>query len=83
MPLGHACGHDQAGVAAGLGLKAALECGGAPKGMVTINSWKHRLRRFIYTGGKIDLIDNGAFENNDSTLSLKLTLGRSIMPGGP
>ena len=37
--IGHACGHNliaEAGVAAGLGLKAALECEGALKGMVTV-----------------------------------------------
>ena len=62
--IGHACGHNliaEAGVAAGLGLKAALECSDAPKGRVTImgtpaeEGW----------GGKVYLIENGAFKDVD------------------
>ena len=37
--IGHACGHNliaEAGVAAGLGLKAALESSNAPKGRLTV-----------------------------------------------
>ena len=62
--IGHACGHNliaEAGVAAGLGLKAALECEGAPKGRVTVMGTPAE----EIGGGKIDLIDKGAFEDID------------------
>ena len=62
--IGHACGHNliaEAGVAAGLGLKAALECDGAPKGMVTVMGTPAEET----TGGKLDLIKGGAFNEVD------------------
>ena len=62
--IGHACGHNliaEAGVAAGLGLKAALECGDAPKGRVTIMGTPDEEK----DGGKVYLIQNGAFEDVD------------------
>jgi amidohydrolase len=62
--IGHACGHNliaEAGVAAGLGLKAALECEGAPKGMVTVMGTPAEEGG----GGKVQLINNGAFKNID------------------
>ena len=62
--IGHACGHNliaEAGIAAGLGLKAALECSGAPKGMVTVMGTPAEEGG----GGKIDLIENGAFKDID------------------
>ena len=60
--IGHACGHNliaEAGVAAGLGLKSALECEGAPKGRVTVMGTPAEES----VGGKIELIENGAFED--------------------
>ena len=62
--IGHACGHNliaEAGVAAGLGLKAALECEGAPKGRVTVMGTPAEES----VGCKIELIENGAFEDID------------------
>jgi amidohydrolase len=62
--IGHACGHNliaEAGVAAGLGLKAALECEGAPKGMVTVMGTPAEEG----VGDKAELIKNGAFEDID------------------
>ena len=62
--IGHACGHNliaEAGVAAGLGLKAALESSNAPKGRVTIMGTPAEET----TGGKINLIQNGVFEDID------------------
>ena len=62
--IGHACGHNliaEAGVAAGLGVKAVLESAGAPAGKLTVmgtpaeEGW----------GGKINMIDNGAFGDVD------------------
>ena len=65
--IGHACGHNliaEAGVAAGLGLKAALECDGGPKGMVTVMGTPAEET----TGGKLDLIQNGAFGDIDAAM---------------
>ena len=62
--IGHACGHNliaEAGVAAGLGLKAALECSDAPKGRLTVLGTPAEET----TGGKINLIESGAFEDID------------------
>ena len=62
--IGHACGHNliaEAGAAAGLGLKVALECEGAPKGTVTVMGTPDEEG----TGGKVILIDNGAFGDVD------------------
>ena len=58
--IGHACGHNliaEAGVAAGLGLKAAIEVGGA-SGCVTIVGTPAEEGY----GGKVELIKRGAFE---------------------
>ena len=65
--IGHACGHNliaEAGVAAGLGLKAALECIGAPEGRVTVMGTPAE------EGGvaKGILVDRGAFEDVDLAL---------------
>ncbi len=65
--IGHACGHNliaEAGVAAGLGLKAVLESSDAPKGMVTVLGTPAEET----DGGKINLIRNGAFENIDLSM---------------
>ena len=62
--IGHACGHNliaEAGVAAGLGLKAALESSDALKGRVTIMGTPAEEGG----GGKVYLIENGAFEDVD------------------
>ena len=62
--IGHACGHNliaEAGVAAGLGLKAALESSDALKGRVTIMGTPAEEGG----AGKVYLIQNGAFEDVD------------------
>ncbi len=62
--IGHACGHNliaEAGVAAGLGLKAALESSDAPKGRLTVMGTPAEET----LGGKINLIENGAFKDID------------------
>ena len=63
--IGHACGHNliaEAGVAAGLGIKAAMEsCQGGIKGWVTVLGTPAEEGG----GGKILLIENGAFEDVD------------------
>ena len=62
--IGHACGHNliaEAGVAAGLGLKAALEASDGPKGRVTVLGTPAEEGE----GGKVYLIQNGAFEDVD------------------
>ena len=68
--IGHACGHNliaEAGIAAGLGLKAALECDGAPKGTVTVMGTPAEEGG----GGKAKLIEKDAFVgrrcSNDGT----------------
>ena len=65
--IGHACGHNliaEAGVAAGLGLKAALESSNAPKGRLTVMGTPAEEG----AGGKEYLIRNGAFEDVDIAL---------------
>ena len=65
--IGHACGHNliaEAGVAAGLGLKAALESSDAPKGRVTVMGTPAEEGG----GGKVYLIQNGAFDDVDIAL---------------
>ena len=62
--IGHACGHNlisEAGIAAALGIKAALEAHGAPKGLLTVMGTPAEEGG----GGKIKLIEKGAFENID------------------
>ena len=63
--IGHACGHNliaEAGVAAGLGLKAALEASqGGIKGRVTVLGTPAEEGG----GGKVMLIENGAFNDVD------------------
>ena len=61
--IGHACGHNliaEAGVAAGLGVKAFLKASGK-KGTVTVMGTPAEEGG----GGKIDLISGGAFEDVD------------------
>ena len=62
--IGHACGHNliaEAGVAAGLGLKAVLESKDAPKGTVIVMGTPAEEGG----AGKVLLIDNGAFKDID------------------
>ena len=62
--IGHACGHNliaEAGIAAGLGLKAALGSSGAPKGRITVMGTPAEEN----DGGKVYLIENGAFDDVD------------------
>ena len=62
--IGHACGHNliaEAGVAAGLGLKAALESSNAPKGRLTVMGTPAEEGG----GGKVKLLNNGAFDDID------------------
>ena len=78
--IGHACGHNliaEAGVAAGLGLKAALESSDAPKGCVTVLGTPAEEGE----GGKINLIDNGAFEDVDIAMMVHPSPTSIITPG--
>ena len=78
--IGHACGHNliaEAGVAAGLGLKAVLESNDAPNGTVTIMGTPAEES----SGGKIDLIDNGAFNNVDIAMMVHPAVGDILSPG--
>lgn len=64
--IGHACGHNliaEAGVAAGLGLKAALD---GLKGRVTVLGTPAEEGG----GGKVKLIDNGAFDDVDVAMMI-------------
>ena len=61
--IGHACGHNliaEAGVAAGLGLKDAIELGGLD-GRVTVMGTPDEEGN----GGKIELLEKGAFKGVD------------------
>ncbi|CAC5409037.1 Peptidase M20 domain-containing protein 2 [Mytilus coruscus] len=62
--IGHACGHNliaEAGVAAGLGIKAALEKMEKPFGRITVLGTPAEEGG----GGKIDMINNGVFDDID------------------
>ncbi|XP_071112936.1 xaa-Arg dipeptidase-like [Haliotis cracherodii] len=62
--IGHACGHNliaEVGVAAGLGIKAALQAAGKPIGKVTVLGTPAEESM----GGKIDLINAGVFKDID------------------
>ena len=62
--IGHACGHNliaEAGLAAALGIKAALEAQGAPKGTLTVMGTPAEEGG----GGKIKLIEQNAFDTID------------------
>ena len=77
--IGHACGHNliaEAGVATGLGLKAALECSGAPEGRVTVMGTPDEEGK----GGKVDLIKNGAFDDVDLAMMVHPAPSSIIMP---
>ena len=77
--IGHACGHNliaEAGVAAGLGLKAALESKGAPQARVTVLGTPAEEAK----GGKVYLIENGAFEDVDLAMMVHPTPTTIIKP---
>ena len=77
--IGHACGHNliaEAGVAAGLGLKAALESKGAPQAKVTVLGTPAEEGM----GGKVYLIENGAFEDVDLAMMVHPTPTTIIKP---
>ena len=62
--IGHACGHNliaEAGLAAALGIKAALEAEDAPKGLLTVMGTPAE----EVSSGKILLIEKGAFDDVD------------------
>ncbi|XP_070580396.1 xaa-Arg dipeptidase-like [Ptychodera flava] len=62
--IGHACGHNliaEAGAGAGLGIKAAMEAAGRPLGKLTVLGTPAEEGG----GGKIKLIDAGAFKDVD------------------
>lgn len=62
--IGHACGHNliaEAGLAAALGIKAALETQGAPKVTLTVMGTPAEEKG----GGKIKLIEQNAFDAID------------------
>ena len=77
--IGHACGHNliaEAGVAAGLGVKAALESSGAPQGTVTVMGTPAEED----SGGKVTLIKNGAFKNVDFAMMVHPAPVSIVMP---
>ena len=77
--IGHACGHNliaEAGVAAGLALKAALECSGAPEGRVTVMGTPAEEA----AGGKNYLIANGAFKDIDLAMMVHPSPFTVVMP---
>ena len=76
--IGHACGHNliaEAGVAAGLGVKAALEASGTPRGTVTVMGTPAE-----EGGGKVFLIENGAFADVDIAMMIHPAPYSIIMP---
>lgn len=85
--IGHACGHNliaEAGIAAGLGVKAALEeCASctntdvASQGMVTVMGTPAEEGG----GGKVKLINNGAFEGVDLAMMVHPSPYSCITPG--
>ena len=77
--IGHACGHNliaEAGVAAGLGLKTALESKNASKGRVTVLGTPAEEGG----GGKVYLIENGAFEDVDIAMMVHPAPYTVLMP---
>ena len=77
--IGHACGHNliaEAGVAAGLGLKAALESEGAPQARVTVLGTPAEEGG----GGKVYLIEDGAFQDVDLAMMVHPTPATIIKP---
>ena len=78
--IGHACGHNliaEAGIAAGLGLKAALECEGAPSGTVTVMGTPAEEGG----GGKAKMIAKDAFKDIDLAMMVHPSPYSCLMPG--
>lgn len=62
--IGHACGHSliaESGIAAGLGIKAAMKANGAPLGRLTVMGTPAEEGG----SGKVKLIEKGAFDDVD------------------
>ena len=77
--MGHACGHNliaEAGIAAGLAVKTALETNDAPSGTITIMGTPAEEGG----GGKQRLIDNGAFDDVDLAMMVHPAPTTAIMP---
>ena len=77
--IGHACGHNliaEAGLAAGLGVKAALDIPGAPAGTLTVLGTPAEEGG----GGKQLLIDGGAFEDVDLAMMVHPAPVTALMP---
>ncbi|XP_065913317.1 xaa-Arg dipeptidase-like [Dysidea avara] len=77
--IGHACGHNliaEAGIAAALGIKAVLKTHGAPKGLLTIMGTPAEEGG----GGKINLIEKGAFESIDVAMMVHPCPSNHAMP---
>ena len=78
--IGHACGHNliaEAGIAAGLGVKAALETSGAPAGTLTVMGTPAEESGC----GKVRLYEKGAFENVDVAMMIHPMPATVIAPG--
>ncbi|XP_060576226.1 peptidase M20 domain-containing protein 2-like [Ruditapes philippinarum] len=77
--IGHACGHNliaEVGVAAGLGLMAALQSSNDIKGKVTVLGTPAEEGY----GGKIDLINAGAFEDIDIAMMAHPFPDNDVLP---
>ena len=79
--IGHACGHNliaEAGVAAGLGVKAALEAAaeGAPAGKITVMGTPAEEGG----GGKVNLVNNGEFADIDVAMMIHPAPYTAIKP---
>ena len=77
--IGHACGHNliaEAGLAAGLGVRAALENGGSPTGTLTVLGTPAEEGG----GGKQLLIDKGAFEDVDVAMMVHPATATALIP---
>ena len=77
--IGHACGHNliaEAGAAAALGLKAVLESPNPPSGMVTVMGTPAEES----DGGKVTLVNNGAFRDVDVAMMVHPHPGSYVRP---
>ena len=78
--IGHACGHNliaEAGIAAGMGVKAALESRSAPTGTLTVMGTPAEESG----SGKTVLFNKGAFENVDVAMMIHPAPVTIIAPG--
>ena len=80
--IDHACGHNliaEAGVAAGLGVKAALQLPGAPTGTITVMGTPAEEGLM----GKVKMIRNGAFDPDDIDVAMIVHPGpANLLRGG-